>query len=171
MLNILSVWLKKPKKIYKPWNKGKLVGQKKHLEVGEVRRIRRRLKRLDSPRNLALFNLALDSGLMGCDLLKLRVNSVSQGNGTYMCKYGSAIQQKTKKPVWFDITAESRRSLSEWIKYAELSNDDYLFKGRTKTKPHICTKQYRRMVKEWVSEIGLDPALYATNSIRITKGK
>ena len=79
------------------------------------------------------------------------------------------IQQKTKFPVQFEITEETRDSVLALIKYAKLNNTDYLFKSQFKKSPHISTRQYSRIVRKWVSEIGLDPYAYATHSMRRTK--
>ena len=150
-----------------PWNKGKLVGQKSPLKLKEIWAIRIRLQLANRYRDLALFNLAIDSKLRSCDLVKLRVKDISHGN--CILKRAMIIQQKTLQPVQFEITEQTRDSLSSWIKYADLKYDDFLFKSRFKESPHISTRQYARIVESWVSEIGLDPAAYGTHSLRRTK--
>ncbi len=79
------------------------------------------------------------------------------------------VQQKTKLPVQFEITEQTRDSISNWINLAELMSDDYLFKSRNRVSNHISTRQYSRIVDIWVKSIGLDPAEYGTHSMRRTK--
>lgn len=150
-----------------PWNKGKLVGQKLPLKPNEIWAIRTRLQLANRIRDLALFNLAIDSKLRGCDLVKLKLNDIA--NGDRIGNRAMILQQKTKQPVQFEITTHTRNALSDWIKYAEISNDDYLFKSRFKRSSHISTRQYARIVESWVTEIGLDPSAYGTHSLRRTK--
>lgn len=79
------------------------------------------------------------------------------------------MQQKTHQVVRFEITEQTRDSISNWIKYADLDMSDYLLKSRLSSSPHISTRQYARIVGSWVSEIGLDAANYGTHSMRRTK--
>lgn len=118
-------------------------------------------------REIALFNLAIDSKLRSCDLVKLRVNDIAHGN--QMLKRAMVMQQKTRRPVQFEITEKTRASLTHWIECAKLSGSDFLFRGRTNSKEHISTRQYARIVKSWVAEIGLNPLDYGTHSLRRTK--
>ncbi|MEW8245932.1 MAG: tyrosine-type recombinase/integrase, partial [Candidatus Thiodiazotropha endolucinida] len=150
-----------------PWNKGKLIGQKPPLRLHEIWSIRIRLEVANKIRDLALFNLAIDSKLRSCDLVKLRVSDVAHGK--HILKRAMVMQQKTQRPVQFEITDKTRASLSKWIDQAKLSNSDFLFKGQTNSKGHISARQYARIVKSWVSQIGLDPLDYGTHSIRRTK--
>ncbi|WP_419904922.1 tyrosine-type recombinase/integrase [Kiloniella sp.] len=150
-----------------PWNKGKLVGQKPPLKVQEVWSIRIRLQIANRIRDLALFNLAVDSKLRSCDLVKLKVYNVTQGS-TIMTR-AMVLQQKTQRPVQFEITKQTRKSLLKWIEYAQLSGQDYLFRSRINHSTHMTTRQYARIVKSWVSEIDLDPKMYGTHSLRRTK--
>ncbi|MDJ0805246.1 MAG: tyrosine-type recombinase/integrase [Gammaproteobacteria bacterium] len=152
---------------HEPWNKGKLVGQKPPLKLKEVWAIRFRLEMDHQIRELALFNLAIDSKLRGCDLVKLRVKDVSHGNA--VLKRAMIMQQKTQQPVQFEITEHTREALSCWIEQAKLKQDDYLFKSRFKDSPHLSTRQYARIVESWISGIGLDPSVYGTHSLRRTK--
>jgi len=144
-----------------PWNKGKLVGQKPPLKLKEIWSIRIRLQIANRKRDLALFNLAIDSKLRSCDLLRLRVIDVTHG-GT-IAKRAMVVQQKTQQPVQFEIMEQTRIAIGNWIDYAKLNNGDYLFVSRYKNSPHISTRQYARIVGSWVSEIGLDPADYGTH--------
>ena len=150
-----------------PWNKNKLVGQKAPLKLHEIWSIRIRLELSNNIRNLALFNIAIDSKLRSCDLVKIRVRDIA--HGSQIEKRAMVMQQKTGQPVRFEITKKTRKSLSSWIKHAELTSDDYLFKSRINNSNHISTRQYARIVKSWVGEIGLDPIAYGTHSMRRTK--
>jgi integrase len=150
-----------------PWNKGKLVGQKAPFRLKEIWAIRVRLQLHGRIRDLALFNLAIDSKLRACDLVRLRVRDVSHGN-----RVGARaiiMQQKTQRPVQFEITEQTRQAVTDWARRAGLTSDDYLFLSRVHESPHISTRQYARIVDGWVKEIGLDPAAYGTHSLRRTK--
>lgn len=150
-----------------PWNKGKLIGQKPPLKLKEIWTIRIRLQLAGNIRDLALFNLAIDSKLRSCDLVKIRVKDIA--NGTTVSSRAIVMQQKTNRPVQFEITEQTRESILNWINFACLSFSDYLFKSRFKSSVHISTRQYARIVESWVSQIGLDPAAYGTHSMRRTK--
>ena len=150
-----------------PWNKGKLVGQKPPLKLKEIWAIRIRLQISTRIRDLALFNLAIDSKLRSCDLVKIRVRDIS--HGATIASRAMVMQQKTNQAVRFEITEQTRDSISSWIEHAELGLHDYLFKSRFSSSPHISTRQYARIVGGWVSEIGLDPAEYGTHTMRRTK--
>jgi integrase len=150
-----------------PWNKSKLVGQKAPLKLKEIWAIRIRLELSHRIRDLALFNLAIDSKLRGCDLVKLRIRDISHGN--QITARAIVMQQKTGLPVHFEITEQTRNSLYTWIKYAHLSSEDFLFPSRIHSSPHISTRQYARIVNAWVEEIGLDSANYGTHTMRRTK--
>jgi integrase len=150
-----------------PWNKGKLIGQKSPLKLKEIWAIRIRLQMAKNTRELALFNLAIDSKLRGCDLVKLKVCDVAQG--ARVSARAMIMQQKTHRPVQFEITEQTRDALANWIKQAQLKSDDYLFNSRIHQSPHLSTRQYARIVEHWVKSIGLDPAAYGTHTMRRTK--
>ncbi|MBV8665240.1 MAG: tyrosine-type recombinase/integrase [Burkholderiaceae bacterium] len=150
-----------------PWNKGKLVGQKAPLRISEIWAIRVRLEIFGRIRDLALFNLAIDSKLRGCDLVQLHVYDVCHSG--HVAARASVMQQKTKKPVQFELTAGTRQSLSNWIAKAELCDRDFLFPSRIASSPHISTRQYARIVHHWFNDIGLDPTAYGTHTMRRTK--
>ena len=150
-----------------PWNKGILTGQKPPLKLQEVWAIRIRLQLAFHVRDLALFNLAIDSKLRACDLLKLRVSDVS--NGGRIGSRAMIIQQKTRRPVQFEITSRTRESISEWIQRADLGSTSYLFPSRINGASHLSTRQYARIVEVWVAEIGLDSTAYGTHSLRRTE--
>ncbi len=150
-----------------PWNKGKLMGQKLPLSMQEIWSVRMRLQSIGNLRDLALFNLAIDSKLRACDLLSLRVSDVASGKEVQT----RAIirQKKTKRPVRFEITARTRKSLEDWIEAANLAENAFLFPSRLRNSPHLSLRQYARIVETWVSSIGLDPTAYGTHSMRRTK--
>ena len=150
-----------------PWNKGKLSGQKRPLKLQEIWAIRIRLQLMDRTRELALFNLAIDSKLLACDLMAPRVADI--GQSSRIQPRARIIQRKTGRPVQFEITEQTRRSLEQWISQAGLRPPDFLFPSRTKQSDHLSRRQYARIVNRWVAEIGLDPALYGTHSLRRTK--
>ena len=150
-----------------PWNKGKLIGQKPPLKLHEIWAIRIRLELRHRIRDLALFNLAIDSKLRGCDLVRLRVKDVA--NGDRMLHRALILQQKTQRAVQFEITAPTRETLSVWLTESKRRSSDFLFPSRLSGSPHLSTRQYVRLVQSWVELIGLDPALYGTHSLRRTK--
>lgn len=150
-----------------PWNKGKLVGQKPPFKLHEIWSIRIRLQLANNHRDLALFNLAIDSKLRSCDLVKLTLRDISQGN--QISKRAKIMQQKTQQPVQFEITFQTRNAISKLIEVEHLQYDDYFFKSRVKKSDHISTRQYARTVEAWVSSIDLNPSDYGTHSLRRTK--
>jgi integrase len=150
-----------------PWNKGRLVGQKAPLKPKEVWAIRIRLQMEHQTRDLALFDMGIDSKLRGCDLVKLRVRDISHGDR--VANRAIVLQQKTQRPVQFEITAPTREAVEAWIKHAGLKSDDFLFPSRTHRSPHLGTRQYARMLDRWVATIGVDRAAYGTHSMRRTK--
>lgn len=150
-----------------PWNKGKLVGQKAPLKLRDVWAIRIRLQLAHNTRDLALFNLAIDSKLRGCDLVALRVRDVT--NGLAIASRAAVMQRKTNRPVQFEITEQTRASLTAWIQSAGLVSGSHLFPSRLRESQHLSTRQYARIVGRWVSEVGLDRQAYGTHSMRRTK--
>ncbi|MCO7519071.1 MULTISPECIES: tyrosine-type recombinase/integrase [unclassified Pseudomonas] len=152
---------------HRPWNKGKLVGQKAPLRLRDIWAIRVRLQIAEKSRDLALFNLAIDSKLRACDLTKLRVRDVAHGE--HVSSRAIVMQQKTHHPVQFEITEQTRMALEVWMHQAHLRSEDCLFPSRLHGSDHLSTRQYARIVKAWVTAIGLDPALYGTHTLRRTK--
>src|SRR5229473_3832098 len=149
------------------WNKGKLVGQKMPFKLKEIWAIRIRLQMQERLRELALFDLGIDSKLRACDLVRLRVRDVCHGDR--VAARAIVMQQKTSRPVQFEITESTREVVAAWIKKARLRPEDYLFPSRLHESLHLGTRQYARIVDSWVEEIGLDPAGYGTHSMRRTK--
>lgn len=150
-----------------PWNKDKLVGQKRPFKLKEIWAIRTRLQLSRRARDLALFNLGIDSKLRACGLVKLRVRDVANADRT--ATRANVVQQKTGRPVQFELTDATREAVSGWINLAHLRSEDFLFPSRVHSSPHLGTRQYARIVDGWVAEIGLDPAEYGTHSMRRTK--
>jgi len=116
---------------------------------------------------LALFDLGLDSKLRSCDLVKLRVRDICHGD--HVATRATVMQQKTSRPVQFEITEPTRTAVTDWMKLRNLRSEDYLFPSRVHNSPHLGTRQYARIVESWVKHIGLDPCAYGTHSIRRTK--
>jgi integrase len=114
-----------------------------------------------------LLNLGLDSKLRASDLVSLKVRDVSHGD--HVASRATVQQKKTKRPVQFEITARAREAAEAWIREAGLRSEEYLFPSRTHNSPHICIRQYARMLREWLLEIGLDWHDYGTHSMRRTK--
>lgn len=150
-----------------PWNKGKLVGQKAPLKLKDIWAIRIHLQLDKRIRDLALFNLAVDSKLRGCDLINLRVRDVVHGN--QIMTRAMIVQRKTQRPVQFELTDQTRNAVTAWIAKADLKSEQYLFPSRSHISPHVSTRQYARIVRRWVGSIGLDPSAYGTHTMRRTK--
>jgi len=150
-----------------PWNKGKLVGQKAPLKLKELWAIRVRLQLSGHTRNLALFNLAIDSKLRGCDLVCLRIRDVSRGRS--ISTRAIVLQRKTHRPVQFEVSEQTRTALLSWIHSTRLGLADFLFPGGRGRDTHLSTRQYARIVDAWVASVGLDPHAYGTHSMRRTK--
>ncbi|MGF6917949.1 tyrosine-type recombinase/integrase [Paraburkholderia sp. 40] len=150
-----------------PWNKGRLTGQKPPLKLKEIWAIRIRLQLSARVRDLAMFNLAIDSKLRACDLTKLTVRDVCHGE--YVTSRATIMQQKTQRPVQFEITEQTRDSVETWIEAAGLAAPDFLFPSRLRESPHLSKRQYSRLVHRWVASIGLDDAAYGTHTMRRAK--
>ncbi|KPK10526.1 MAG: integrase [Acidithiobacillales bacterium SG8_45] len=150
-----------------PWNKGKLVGQKPPLKLQQIWAIRIRLEMRKRVRDLALFNLAIDSKLRGCDLVALRVQDIVKGGE--VAQRAVVVQQKTNRPVRFEITSQTQDALRAWIEKAGLRPGDPLFPSRQNKATHLSTRQYARIVRIWVEGIGLNGEAYGTHSLRRTK--
>lgn len=148
-------------------NKGKLTGTKPPLRPGQVWLIRAKLQLERRTRDLALFNLAIDSKLRGCDLVALRIDDVAPSG--YAVDRATVRQRKTGRPVRFELTEATRQALDEYLRVSNREVGQCLFPGRRGPDEHLTTRQYARLVSEWVSGIGLDPLKYATHSMRRTK--
>ncbi len=150
-----------------PWNKGKLVGQKAPFKLKEIWAIRVRLQLGDRRRELAPFNLAIDSKLRACDLVKLRVRDVCHGQ--QVAARAIVLQQKTQRPVQFEITQPTREAVGAWVAFAGLAPEQALFPSRLRGSCHLSTRQYARIVGSWVKQLGLNRACYGTHTLRRTK--
>ena len=149
------------------WNRGRIVGQKRALLPRHVWAIRVRLEMAGRVRDLALFNMAIDSKLRGCDLVRLRAADVFAAGRVK--ERASVVQSKTQRPVQFEITETTRQSLHAWIDSPAMIGSVHLWPSRFHDSPHISTRQYGRMLKGWVASIGLEPSAYGTHSMRRTK--
>lgn len=158
---------KDPTPKYVPWNKGKLTGQKPPLQPKHVWAIRTRLQLDRRIRDLALFNLAIDSKLRGCDVVSLKVEDVAPHG--YAIERATVRQRKTGRPVKFEITEHTRQAIDDYLKANPKRPDDFLFSGRRGRDRSLTTRQYARLVSEWVESIGLDASLFGTHSLRRTK--
>ena len=152
---------------HSPWNKGKLVGQKAPLKLKDIWAIRIRLQLAERRRELAMFNLAIDSKLRACDLVGLKVRDVCHGSA--VARRAIVMQRKTQRPVQFEVTEPTREAVAAWIAHAGLGAEDALFPSRLHCSSHLSTRQYARIVGSWVSGIGLDQSTYGTHSMRRTK--
>jgi integrase len=149
-----------------PWNKGKFTGAKPPLQPKHVWAIRTRLQIASRTRDLALFNIAIDSKLRGCDVVSLKVEDV--GPHGYTMDRATIRQSKTGRPVRFEITEQTRQAIDEHLAATRSGPSDYLFQGRRRDR-HLTTRQYARLLAEWLSLIGLDPSVFGTHSLRRTK--
>jgi len=154
-------------KVFRPWNKGKLQGQKPPLLPKHVWAIRTRLQIQRRHRDLALFNIAIDSKLRGCDVVALKVEDVAPHG--YTMDRAMVRQKKTGRPVKFEITEQSRQAIDEYLIRRIESEHRFIFPGRRRTDCHLSTRQYARLVSRWISDVGLDSALFGTHSLRRTK--
>ena len=145
----------------------KLTGQKPALKMKEVMAIRIRLQMAGKTRELALFNLGIDSKLRGCDLVRLRVEDVAVAGAVK--NRAAIVQKKTGRPVQFEITDQTRVAVGDLIQKHGLSGSDFLFHSRLASSARLSTRQYARLVQGWVGSIGLNPATYGTHSLRRTK--
>jgi site-specific recombinase XerC len=149
------------------WNAGKRVGAKRALKPRQVWAIRFFLDREGRLRDRALFDLAIDSKLRGCDLVKIKIGTLVIG--PEVRSRAIVVQQKTGRPVQFELMADARASLLAWLERRGGTIDDYAFPSRIDHAAHMSTRQYARLVDEWVSAIGLHREDYGTHSLRRTK--
>ena len=149
------------------WNAGKQVGAKRALKIKQIWSIRFFLDREGRMRDRALFDLAIDSKLRGCDLVKIKIGTLVSGPAIRF--RSMVIQQKTGRPVQFEITADTRASLLAWLERRGGTVDDFAFPSHVSADGHLSTRQYARLVDEWVTAIGLPAAEYGTHSSRRTK--
>ena len=162
ILNLPAIRPRRP-----AWNKGRIVGHKRPLLPKHVWAIRVRLEIAENVRDLALFNTAIDSKLRGCDLVRLKVADVYAAG--QVKELASILQSKTQKPVRFELTEGTRKSIKHWLGHPMMIGQEHLWPGRFHEPLHISTRQYARLVRDWVTSIGLEPSAYGTHSMRRTK--
>jgi integrase len=150
-----------------PWNKGKLTGAKPPLRQKHVWEIRTKLQIEQRARDLALFNLAIDSKLRGCGVVSLKAENVAP-NG-YCADRATVRQRKTGQPVRFELTEQTRQAVDDYIKTVGKKPGEFLFTARRNQERRMTTRQYARLLSEWIASIGLDPHLFGTHSLRRTK--
>jgi integrase len=150
-----------------PWNKGKLIGAKPPLRPKHFWSIRTRLLVEGRTRDLAMFNLAIDSKLRGCDVVALKVEDIAP-NG-YAIDRATVRQKKTGRPVKFELTDQTRQAVDDYLKAASKKPGEYLFTGRRGSGQCMTTRQYARLVSGWIASVGLDRHLFGTHSLRRTK--
>lgn len=150
-----------------PWNKGKLVGPKPPLRPGHVWSIRTKLQMEGKTRDLALFNLAIDSKLRGCDVVAVRVDDVAPAG--YAMDRATVRQKKTGRPVRFELTEQTRQAIDGYLRESGRKPGEFLFAGRCGPASGLTVRQYARLVNEWVESIGLDQLKFGTHSLRRTK--
>jgi integrase len=152
--------------IDQPRNKGKLTGAKPPLRSKHVWAVRTRLQLANRLRDLVLFDLAIDSKLRGCDIVALKVVDVAPHG--YAVDRASVRQRKTGRPVRFEIMEQTRQAIDDYLLQWVGGSSPYLFPG-CGPAGHLSTRQYARLLAEWLAMIGLDPCLYGTHSLRRTK--
>lgn len=151
----------------RPWNAGMLVGAKRPLKPRDVWAIRFFLDEHRRLRDRALFDLAIDSKLRGCDIVKIKIGDLV--SGSTVRNRATVVQQKTGMPVQFELMADARVTLQRWLDRRGGTVDDFAFPSRVDYLGHLSTRQYARLVDEWVTAIGLDSREYGTHSLRRTK--
>jgi integrase len=150
-----------------PWNRGKLIGAKPPLRPKHVWAIRTQLMIEGRTRDLAMFNLAIDSKLRGCDVVALKVEDIAP-NG-YAIDRATVRQKKTGRPVKFELTDQTRQAVDDYLRAANKKPGEFLFTGRCWNGRCMTTRQYARLVSGWIARIGLDSKLFGTHSLRRTK--
>lgn len=151
----------------RPWNAGSKVGSKRPFTQKQIWAIRFHLAHEKRTRDRALFDLAIDSKLRGCDLVELKVSDLV--SGSEIKRRATIVQRKTGRPVQFEIAPDARESLKAWLPYLATAHCDFVFPSRTHCLRHLSTRQYARLVDDWVTAIGLPREEYGTHSLRRTK--
>jgi len=149
------------------WNAGKMVSTKRPLTQKQIWAVRFFLDREARLPDRALFDLALDSKLRGCDLVKIKIGDLI--SGAEIRTRSTVIQQKTGRPVQFELTADVRASLLAWLERRGDTLDEYAFPSRIDRTGHLGIRQYARLVDEWLTAVGLRQTEYGTHSLRRTK--
>jgi len=149
------------------WNAGKTVGAKRALKPKQIWEIRFYLNQHRRLRDRALFDLAIDSKLRGCDLVQMKIRDLVSGG--QIRTRAIVMQQKAGRPVQFKLLSDARASLLAWLERRCGSVDEYVFPSRVDRSGHLSTRQYARLVDEWVTGVGLMRSEYGTHSLRRTK--
>jgi site-specific recombinase XerC len=137
-------------------NKGWIIGQKRPLQPKHVWAICVRLEIAENIRDLALFNMAINCKLRGCDLVRHKVRYVFASG---IWKSGQKVMQsKTQRPVQVEITQRARKAAQRWIESPAMFGWDDLWPSRFHGNPHLSTRQYARIFRGWVTSIGLEPS-------------
>ena len=150
-----------------PWNKGKLIGPKPPLRPRHVWSVRSKLQAEGRKRDLAMFNLAIDSKLRGCDIVRLMVEDIAPEG--LAAQRAAVRQKKTGRPVRFELTEQTREAVDDYLRAAGKRSGEFLFAGRGGCGRCLTTRQYARLVSAWITSIGLNPNSYGTHSLRRTK--
>ena len=148
-----------------PWNKGKLTGAKPPLRPKHVWSIRTKLQIEGRARDLAMFNLAIDSKLRGCDVVAIRVEDIAAGGYTIAQPFA----KRKPRPVRFELSEQTRQAVDEYLKVTGKRPGEFLFTGHRGPERSLTTRQYARLVSEWIGSVGLDPRLFGTHSLLRTK--
>jgi integrase len=154
-----------PKRV--AWNKGKLVGAKPPLRPKHVWSIRTKLQIAGRTRDLAMFNVAIDSKLRGCDVVALKVEDIAPLG--YAVERATVRQKKTGQPVRFEVTEQTRQAVDDYIRASGIKPGQFLFGAPRRPGRGLSTRQYARLVGDWIRSIGLDPCMFGTHSLRRTK--
>ena len=150
-----------------PWNKGRLTGAKPPLLPKHVWAIRTKLQIQGRARDLAMFNLAIDSKLRGCDVVSIRVEDIAASG--YTSDRATVRQRKTGRPVRFELSEQTRQAIDDYLKVANKRPGEFLFASYRAPERGMTTRQYARLVSDWIGGVGLDPRLFGTHSLRRTK--
>src|ERR1700674_1531205 len=151
----------------RPWNKGKLTGAKPPLRPKHVWSIRTKLQIEGRVRDLAMFNLAIDSKLRGCDVVAIKVEDVAAGG--YTADRATVRQKKTGQPVRFELSEQTRQAVDDYLKATNKKPGEFLFTGHRGSERSLTTRQYARLVSEWIGSVGLDPKRFGKHSLRRPK--
>ncbi|EKO3828494.1 tyrosine-type recombinase/integrase [Vibrio harveyi] len=143
------------------------LGQKKPFKLEEIWRIRTRLEIEGNLMELALLNLAIDSKLRSCDLLRMRVCDISSSGVIHPRIL--LTQSKTQRDVQFEITAKTQYALTQWLFISQLLPQDFIFPSPRKTGAQMSYSYYANIIKRWATTLGLDANQYGTHSMRRTK--
>jgi integrase len=165
MTEVLSIVENASKQV--PWNKGEIVGAKPPLRPKHVWSIRSKLQVEGRLRDLALFNVAIDSKLRGCDVVALKVADIAPSG--YAADRASVRQKKSGRPVKFELTEATRQAVDDSLRTTGKKPGEHLFTGRRGPNCSLTIWQYARLLSEWLASAGLDPHLFGTHSLRRTK--